>query len=85
MALNQLFWTLTKEKSLPFMTLFWEESKNIYNLKYLISNINFGKGRYTQYMWTNDMFILWNCIPAIFYEDREYCLEILPKQHAFVH
>ena len=23
------------------------------------------KGRYTWYMWSNDMFILWNCISAI--------------------
>ena len=43
------------------------------------------KGRYTWYMWSNDMFILWNYISAIFYEDREFCLQILPKQHAFVH
>ena len=43
------------------------------------------KGRYTRYMWSNDMFILWNCISAIFYKDRECCLHILPKQHTFVH
>ena len=36
------------------------------------------KGRYTRYMWSNDMFILWNCISAIFYEDRKYCLHIFP-------
>ena len=29
------------------------------------------------------MFILWNSISAIFYEDRECCLHILPKQHTF--
>ena len=29
------------------------------------------------------MFILWNSISAIFYEDRECCLQILPKQHTF--
>ena len=27
---------------------------------------NSGKGRCTRYMWSNDMFILWNCISAIF-------------------
>ena len=43
------------------------------------------KGRYTRYMWSNDMFILWNCISAIFYKDRECCLHILPKQRTFVH
>ena len=43
------------------------------------------KGRYTRYMWSNDMFILWNCISAIFYKDRECFLHILPKQHDFWH
>ena len=43
------------------------------------------RGKYTRYMWSNDMFILWNCISASFYKDREYCLHILPKQHTFVH
>ena len=28
------------------------------------------KGRYTRYMGRNDMFILWNCISAIFYMDK---------------
>ena len=45
---------------------------------------NSGKGRYTGYMWSNNMFILWNHISANFY-DRECCSHILPKQHAFVH
>ena len=44
---------------------------------------NSGKGGYTRYMWSNDMFILWNRISVICYEDRECCLQILPKQHAF--
>ena len=43
------------------------------------------KGRYTQYIWSNDFFILWNCISAFFYKDIERCLHILPKQHTFVH
>ena len=46
---------------------------------------NSGKGRCTGYMWSNDMFVLWNRISAIFYEDRKYCLHIFPKQHALVH
>ena len=40
---------------------------------------NSGKGRHTGCMWNNDMFILWNHISAIFYEDRECCLHVLPK------
>ena len=40
---------------------------------------NSDQGRCTQYMWNNDMFILWNHISAIFYEDRKCCLHILPK------
>ena len=46
---------------------------------------NSGKDRCTRYMWSNDMFVLWNRISAIFYEDRKYCLHIFPKQHALVH
>ena len=46
---------------------------------------NSGKGKYTQYIWSNDMSVLWNYISAIFYKDRECCLLILPKQHTFVH
>ena len=34
---------------------------------------NSGKGRCTRYMWSN-IFVLWNRISAIFYEDRKYCL-----------
>ena len=45
---------------------------------------NSGKGRCIQYMWSNDMFVLWNCISAIFYEDRKYALHIFPKQHTFL-
>ena len=40
---------------------------------------NSGKGRYTRYMWKNGMFILWNHISDIFYEDRVCGLHILPK------
>ena len=36
---------------------------------------DFGKGKYTRYMWKNGMFILWN---DIFYEDKERGLHILP-------
>ena len=40
---------------------------------------NSRKGIYTRYMWKNGMFILWNHISDIFYEDKECCLYILPK------
>ena len=40
---------------------------------------NSGKGRYTRYMWKNSMFIIWNHISDIFYENRECGLHILPK------
>ena len=39
----------------------------------------------TWYIWSNDIFVLWNCIFAMIYEDRECCLQILPKQQTFVH
>ena len=34
---------------------------------------NSGKGIYTRYMWKNGMFILWNHISDIFYEDNKCC------------
>ena len=40
---------------------------------------NSGKDRCTQYMWSNDMFVLWNRISATFEEYRECCLHIFPK------
>ena len=40
--------------------------------------------RYTLYMWSDVMLILWNRISTIFYKDRECCLHILPKQHHFL-
>ena len=39
----------------------------------------------TRYIWSNDMFVLWNHISAILYEDRKHCLHIFPKQHALAH
>ena len=42
---------------------------------------NSGKGKCTRYIWSNDMFLLLNCSSAIFYEDNECCLQILPRQH----
>ena len=45
---------------------------------------NSGKeGRCTRYMWSNNIFVLWNRISAVFYEDRKCCLHIFPKQHTF--
>ena len=40
---------------------------------------NSDKGRYTQGMWNNGMFILWINISAIFSEDRECCFTHLAK------
>ena len=57
--------------------------KNVLSASYLMKTVrnclhNFGKGRYTRHMWENGMFILWNDISDIFYEDRECGLHILP-------
>ena len=43
------------------------------------------KGRYTQYIRNNDMFILWNHTSGIFYKDRECCLHVSLKKPTFVH
>ena len=40
---------------------------------------NSGSGRYTRYMWNNGIFIIWNNITDLFYEDREVGLHIMPK------
>ena len=68
---------------------------NVLSTSFLMFHITFdeisttlnssSKGRCTRYMWSNDMFVFWNCISAIFHKDRKYCLHIFPKQHALVH
>ena len=40
---------------------------------------NSGSSKYTRCMWKGGMFILWNHIADIFYEDRECGLHLLPK------
>ena len=39
---------------------------------------NSGSGKYTRYMWKCGMFILWNHIADLFYEERECGLHLLP-------
>ena len=39
------------------------------------------KGRYTRYMWSNDMLILWNGISAIFCEDRMLFTHLAKTAH----
>ena len=60
---------------LMFHITFDEISTTLYNC---------GKGKCALYMWSNDMFVLWSRISAIFDKDRKYCLHIFPKQHALV-
>ena len=40
---------------------------------------NSGAGRCTRFMWNDGMFVLWNHISEIFYEDRDRGLHLLPK------
>ena len=40
---------------------------------------NSGSGKFISYMWNSGMFLLWNYIADIFYEDEECGLHILPK------
>ena len=40
---------------------------------------NSGAGRGTRFMWNGGMFIIWNHVADIFYEDRECGLHLLPK------
>ena len=40
---------------------------------------NSGSGKFTRYMWNGGIFLLWNHIANIFYEDQECGLHILPK------
>ena len=40
---------------------------------------NSGSNRCTHYLWNDGMYIIWNHIADIFYEDRECGLHILPK------
>ena len=40
---------------------------------------NSGDGRCTRYMWNGGMFLIWNHIASIFYEDQECGLHLFPK------
>ena len=40
---------------------------------------NSRNNRCTRYMWNDGMYVIWNHIEDIFYEDRKYGLHILPK------
>ena len=40
---------------------------------------NSGSGKFTRYMWNGGLFLLWNHISDLFYEDRSTGLHILPK------
>ena len=51
MTLNQLFWTLTEEKILPFMRLFWEEKQ-----KYLQSFQN----KATYHLMNSELFLMFH-------------------------
>ena len=39
----------------------------------------FGSGKFTTYIWIVGLFLLWNHISDLFYEDRSTGLHILPK------
>ena len=77
-------WTLMLMLHIRQSIYFWQM---FYLIHFWCSTLHSmeGKGRCTQYMLSNDMFVLWNCISAIFYEDRKYCLHIFAKQHTLVH
>ena len=40
---------------------------------------NSDSGKFTRYIWNGGMFLLWNHIADVFYEDQECGLHILPK------
>lgn len=40
---------------------------------------NSGAGRCTRFMWNGGLFVVWNHISDIFYEDRDCGLQLLPK------
>ena len=69
------------------INLFSKEKRFIYfisDVPHLIKTArnclsNSGSNRCTRYMWNDGMYIIWNHIADIFYEDRECGLHILPK------
>ena len=66
---------LTNALSTSFLML----QTTFYEISTTLSMQFWYKGRYTQYMRSNDIFILWNRFSAIFDKDRECCLHILRK------
>ena len=69
------------------INLFSKEKRLIYfisHVPHLIKTArnclsNSGSNRCTRYMWNDGMYIIWNYIADIFYEERECGLHILPK------
>ena len=68
---QSIYLVLTNVSSTSFLSFTLHSMKSAQHCLY-----NSGKGRCTRHMWSNDMFKLWNCISAFFYEDRECCLHI---------
>ena len=68
---QSIYLVLTNVLSTSFLSFTLHSMKSAQHCLY-----NSGKGRCTRHMWSNDMFKLWNCISAFFYEDRECCLHI---------
>ena len=80
---------INPDVDVKYRTVNWQSSEN--RFIYFISDVprlikatrycllNSGSGRYTRYIWNNEMFIIWNHIADLFYEDPEVGLHILPK------
>ena len=60
-----------------FIRFIWDVPHLIKTARNCLSSS--GSNRCTRYMWNDGMYIIWNHIADIFYEDRECGLHILPK------
>ena len=69
---NATYKTMNRDTDITYKTVIIFISDNVLSASFLMFHI-------TWCMWNNDMFILWNHISAIFYEDRECCFTHLAK------
>ena len=79
---ESIIFETNQRKNSPFMRCFGRSNKNIYNLPKIMLHITLG----TLLLMLHIRQLIYLVLTfAIFYKERECCLQILPKKHTFVH
>ena len=65
---NQTVNLLSSDKCFIYFNFWCSTLHSMKSAQHCLYICNSGKGRCTRYMWSNDMFVLWNLISVIFYK-----------------